>query len=519
MSARGVSGRVVLAAALLAFAGCASAGHLPARPAPALLPAGSPLGDRSLPDTEAWLRHHVFLGEAESALDMLRPRGRRYATGDRLILDLQGGIVQHLAGRYEESNAFLHRAELEVERRFTRSVVRAAGSLVASDHTLAYVPTFTERASIAYYRMLNFLALGDGEGAAVEARRLNAFLLRHEDETGVRCGVNGFFQYLTSFAYAAQDAWNDATVSLRQAQRAFAECGAGPGPVALQGELARAAARAGMPDLASEADLSGALLPMGPLPEHGRLLLVVEGGFAPAKIPRTLHVPIFPEEIEGLESSQAGEVLAAAAGVAARLVSSLVDPARPWSYHDDDPLHLWGRSLEGAHLVRLTWTDFAPPGPSAAVRVVVGGEEVEVAMAEPFAQHLLEEFRAQRAAVITRTVVRALSSYLLTREAEQRSERAGGRAAGVLAGFLANLTLNALEEADTRSWSLLPERIGVIHLELPAGEHTVSVKSAAAEGLREVGTVRVRAGRTAVLSTRLWTGGADAVPSGELAGS
>jgi hypothetical protein len=514
MSARKVSGCAALVAVLLALTGCASAGHLPARPSAAHLPAGSPLGDRTLPDHEAWLRHYVVAGEAEQAMSLLAPRRGPYGTSDRLVLDLQGGLVHHLAGRHAQSNELLHRAELEAERRLTRSVTRAVGSLLVSDRALAYVPTFTERASIAYYRMLNFMALGDGDGAAVEARRLNAFLLRHEDETGGRCGVNGFFQHLTAFAYAAQDAWNDATVSLRQAQRAYAECGTGSTATQpLLGDLAHAAFRAGMPELVPEA--AGAT---GGRAGMGRLLLVVEGGFAPAKIPRSLHVPIFPEEMEGLESGEAGEVLAAAAAVTARLVSNLVEQTQWGSAWDDDPVVRWGRSLEGAHIVRIAWTEHALPQAPRTARVEVGGEVVEMLLAEPLAERLLEEFQGQRTAAVTRTVARAISRYMLSREAEGRAEKEGGRAAGFLAGLFANLTLNSLEEADTRSWSLLPGHIGLLHLELPAGVHPVRV-GLGTGGFLELGMVRVQEGRTAVLSTRLWSEAEAATWAAEIPGS
>jgi uncharacterized protein len=502
MSPRRVAGRAALGLAALSLLACAPAGYLPARPSPAALPAGSPLGESALPDGEAWLRHYVFLGASTEALGLLSPRRGPY-TRDRLVRDLQAGIVHHLEGRHAESNALLLSAEAEVERRLTRSVTRAAGSLLVSDQALLYVPTFTERASIAYYRMLNFMALGEGEAAAVEARRLNAFLLHHEDETGRRCGANGFFQYLTSFAYAAEGAWNDAVVSLRQSERAYAECApAGGVPEPVLADLARAALRSGMPELAPE----GAGWPAGsPLDgSHGRLLVLVEGGFAPAKVPRLLHVPIFPEEVEGLAGGEAGEILAAAATVSARLVSSLTEQATWGASWDDDPLVRWGRSLEGAHMVRLAWTDHLLPDHPSGMRVEVGSHSGEMAMAEPLAQRLLEEFQAQRAAVITRAVARAISKYLLTREAEQRAEKEGGRAAGFLAGLFTNLTLNALEEADTRSWSLLPQRIGVLHLELPAGEHAVRVEVGGGGRLVELGTVRVEAGRTAVFSARLW---------------
>ncbi|HEU0016324.1 MAG TPA: hypothetical protein VFQ45_21775, partial [Longimicrobium sp.] len=88
-----------------------------------------------------------------------------------------------------------------------------------------------------------------------------------------------------------------------------------------------------------------------------------------------------------------------------------------------------------------------------------------------------------------------------------KAKKEGGEAAGFLAGLVANVGGNALERADTRSWSLLPDRVSVARLSLPPGEHRVSIEVTGEDGTvatLDLGTVAVAAGETVVRSRRVW---------------
>jgi hypothetical protein len=92
-----------LGAALL-LGGCAGAGMpLPAMPSPEALTPGSPLLSRTLPQGDAWLRHALQAGEAETALRLASGRSPARSS-DRLLRSLQEGVLLHEAGRYGESN-------------------------------------------------------------------------------------------------------------------------------------------------------------------------------------------------------------------------------------------------------------------------------------------------------------------------------------------------------------------------------------------------------------------------------
>jgi hypothetical protein len=509
-----------LALALL-LGGCGVRGGYPAHPGPERVPPESPLRSETLHRTDAWLRHYLMQGEHEEALRML---GSRVAPRDALVRSLQRGMVLHAAGRHAESNAALEEAEREAEERLTRSVARAAGSLLVNDGVLEYLPTPSERAMIPYYRMLNYLALDRPAEARVEAGRLSALLGEREAEE--KCVREGFLQYLSGLVYQSAGERNDALVSFRRAERAYDACPgeetAPPGP--LGADLWRAAREAGVEEVADSAarryGISGA-----PVAGAGEVVVLVEHGWVAYRAPEELHVPILPEEQEALrgddereredgedgdEEGERESVAEVAARVAARLLGNAVEEARWGSSYDEHPMVQWADAAAGAHILKLAWpvTRLEASRP-ARVRVVAGDSSAAAPVAEDLSAQVAREFAGRRALILTRAVGRALTKYLLTREVEEKAEKKGGELAGWVAARVANLAGNALERADTRSWSLLPDRISVVRLTLPPGEHPLRLEvDCGGETPRvvELGRVTVTPGGRVFRSARVWSG-------------
>jgi len=78
-----------------------------------------------------------------------------------------------------------------------------------------------------------------------------------------------------------------------------------------------------------------------------------------------------------------------------------------------------------------------------------------------------------------------------------------GETAGRIAGVLGNVGTALLEQADTRSWHLLPGSIGMTRLRLPAGTHALSVPDGRGSSV-DIGQVEVRPGRVTFVSARLF---------------
>jgi len=98
-----------------------------------------------------------------------------------------------------------------------------------------------------------------------------------------------------------------------------------------------------------------------------------------------------------------------------------------------------------------------------------------------------------------RTIVRGLAKYGAKEQADK---------AGKVAGLLANLLGAATEQADTRGWLTLPNRIAMARLRLPPGRYDLRVDllDAAGTTLRTdtIPDVIVRTADLALVSRRVF---------------
>lgn len=496
-----------------AIAGCAGGGRYPARPSPEALAPGSPLASATLGQTDAWLRHYLMRGHADSAVHLMRERD--VAPRDELLRHLQLGVVLHHAGQWEESNTAFQWAEEEAERRFTRSARQQVGMVLINDGMAAYTPPPAEMAMIPYYRMLNYLALGSGEGTLVEARKANAYLERIRTGSQEPCVGEGFVQYLTGLVYAGAGERTDALVSYRQAERGYDACAekkdGAAAPAMLGVDLYRAARAAGVREVADSA--AARYRVAGPALDGGtgdaELVVLVEEGWVAHRAPADIHVPIPEAEVEGLQSGDAARITESTARVAAHLLANLAEQGR-WGSTLDERFQLTD-ALNGAHILKMAW---AVPRLEAcaptAVRLLLDGDTAGVPIAAAdLSSAVARRWDAQRPAMVARMVTRGVAKYLAAREAERKGNKES-EALGWLAARAVNLAGNALERADTRSWSLLPDRISVARLTLPPGEHDVKIQVMGPNGMVEqtvdLGRVTLQPGGTRIVHHRVWGG-------------
>jgi len=493
---------------VLGLAGCAGRPY-PAMPHPAAIPPGSPLASHTLEPGDAWLRHYLMSGQAEAAVGMLSDP--RTAPRDPLVRDLQLGLALRQAERWEESNAAFERAELEAERRFSRSVTQTVGTLLVNDAVVSYSPPPAEAAMIPFYRMLNYLALGLPDEARVEARKAIGYLERLRGSAGEPCVGEGLVQYLAGLTFTGSGDRSDALVALRQAERGYDACQQDgvAAPLALGADLIRAARAAGVGEVADSAAARYRLASPPPPGTSGEVVVVLEQGWVAHRSGDALHVPIFDEDVDGLDSENHEGIVAASGRVSARMLESAVERAQWGSSLGDHPAVQVAAVAEGGYVMRLAWPVFRhEPATPAGVRLLIDDDTAgSPELATDLSALLMRRWERQRPAAMARMVGRGLTKYLLTREAERSAERKHGEAAGWLVGRLGNLAGNRLERADTRSWSLLPDRVSLVRLSLPPGEHRLALEvDDGMGGVRtlDLGPVRVEADRIRTVVRRVW---------------
>jgi uncharacterized protein len=482
---------------------------------------GGGLAPNGLATGEDRLRQMLVAGQATSAFERLG----RSAPDDDMLRALYHGVIAYHAGDFEASAHVLDSAAALADERMTRSVSRAALSLVSNDLILQYEPSRTERLMIPYYAALARIRLGDMSGAAVEARRLSLLLQQYDDRnTKLDPALRATLRYFAGAIFEASNERNDADVAYRNA-------------AAID------------PAFIYPTDLRHSAA------DSGTVIVVVEQGFVAHRVEQALAVLLLPEEVHAIAHGAADDKLAATAFVAGRIIerAAFASQHSTGSWHGATTLYVpapeqsivprtrirtvcttvpdtaatnstqaaAGRRVSTRavqecvekeeeigglpYLLKVAWPVYRSEyRPATRVWLTgVGDDAVFNAMAD-VSQSVTADFEAERALIVARTLARGTAKLALTRSLEKSIEEKS-EVAGLLVGVLGNVGSVLLERADTRSWHLLPAGVAVVRVRLPVGEHDLSVALDGA-AVREVslGTVAVRAGHTAILPLRAW---------------
>ncbi|MCL7963815.1 MAG: hypothetical protein M8858_00190, partial [marine benthic group bacterium] len=258
-------------------------------------------GPEGLSGYDTDLRSIARAEDFERALE-LTEEGKGGDAGDDLLRELHRAALLHYDGQYEASNRLLQEAEREIEDRHTKSVSRAALSVLTNDRVLAYNPPSFERIMLHYYGALNYLALGERDEAAVEARRLSTRLARGTDEerTDSDERFRRTMHYLAGMVFEAVGEWNSAEVAYRNAWEGWDRTPGRP-EIGLDSSTAR------------DSSLSRGLAAMTPAliardgrppADSGEVILLLETGFVAHRVERALAVPIYEGDVSKLKTGE-----------------------------------------------------------------------------------------------------------------------------------------------------------------------------------------------------------------------
>lgn len=498
-------------------------------------------GPHGLSSYDADLRRLSGLGRFDEALAIAEEKSGD--AGDEVLATLTLAIVEHYAGRYEQSNEHLQAADLEIEQRFTKSVSRAALSLVTNDRALAWLPSPNERLMIHVYGALNYLALGEPDEAAVEARRLARLLDALVDEDGVE-GLDAetrqlyrSLRYLTAAVFQQAGERNDADVAYRLA--------------GVRGSLEGA----GGADGAVGTD--GAVAPEDVSAETSGVVVLVESGFVAHRVEHSLNLLVGGDELDRLRHGSEERRLRHARCFSQQRLDR---PMNAWGTVNDDWCEGLSFSSSGkkkdddvTYLMRVAWPGMyrplsaAPVGPvrafsdsgSSAFPTLTAARDAAAVGAVPldattppatesgvsessFADEagsvpagaallsadlsgaVIQDFNRQAPEILVKSVARAAVKYAVVQAVEDGAREEDETLADV-AAIVGNVFTALTERADTRSWTLLPAQIQIVRLPLPPGTHDVRVAAEGGEAKTlDLGEVTVRPGRVTVVSARVW---------------
>ncbi len=349
-----------------------------------------------------------------------------------------------------------------------------------SDDAVPYRAPPYERLLLNSLNMLNFLALGDLEGAQVEARRLQVLESFFLDASGspLLPGLLALGNYLSAATFEAA---RDYDAAARHYRRAWSF---GMRPAGLRERLVDLmrltayAPRDADPPASGLVEIAEAARREGPLGGEeyrrrhvdGQLLVVVQSGLAPYKRPE--RIPI-------------GLALTLAAAWRHNQALSEADRRR-------------AAQLAAEGLVK--WLNFpvmtrdGVPGGSGVV-LRVDDRRVDFGSTFDVARQVEAAWDRLQAPLIASAITRLLTRFAVgygTRKAADalaRSAGTGHDTAGVLgwvAGLVLEGVLTAADTPDTRSWTTLPARISIFHERLEPGEHSVLAVVAGRQEARKI---------------------------------
>ncbi len=436
-------------------------------------------------DRHAMLRADLADGAFDKALAGIEKGSRGK---DRLLNLLEQGLVLHYADRWEESNAVFAEAEQLAADLYTKSISEGVFSLVSNDNSISYRATPNEMAMVPYFRALNYVYLGQRDGALVEARKAGLLLgeirSRIESDEAEALDQNAFLAYFAGLIFEWGGELNDAFIAYRAAAEAYAAAAgelSQATPPWLGADLARTGARLGFAEQLAEIrqghpDLLPEETPP-PTTGRGEVVLLLELGYAPMKVSRPIDIPIFADDD--------------------------YDDRNVWATDlHGRAIHGWSSGADIEYWLRIAvpeLVDHPPAVAGANVSAEVGASHARTVVVSDVAGRVGHEFDHALGGVMIKTIARGLAKYALTEKAENES---------ALAGFLANIFGAATEQADTRSWLTLPHEVAMARLSLPPGVHDLRVELIDAAG-RPVGSemiegVAVRAGGRVFLSRRVF---------------
>ena len=412
-------------------------------------------------------------GDAAAAVIAIDETKLAESDRDRFLYHAQRGHLLHLAGDFEASNREFEAAVAVSDELDPWSVTETLTDYSFNETVKAYSGEDYERAYLHYYMALNYLKMDDPQGALVECRRLDEEFrkldARYEDDG--RYQEDGFIRYLSGLIYESMGHRDDARVDFRLAVRAY------------EGEWGHEMHLPTPPGLEWSVERSG---------PRTEIVVVIESGWAPYKIEKSVEVPIHralvPEELRGRTNLAALVKVAypefvspSGAGVPFR--AGVADSSGGFAFteaaerlQDLDALARWV-------LKRRT--------PAIVLRSTLRATAKQVAFA--LAKHEVEEARDKDS----------------DKKPVAFLEGDGSIWKAIFGWLFENLGTRLVaetEQADTRSWVLLPAEIWMARIPVQPGEYEVMVQALDGSEPISLGRVSLAQGEKVFRSARFFGG-------------
>lgn len=367
---------------------------------------------------------------------------KAYSPKDRLLYYLDAGLLYYYQGDWAASNALLEEAESAFEELQTKSISRAAGSLILNDNALEYAGEDYEDIYINVFKCLNYLQMKDFAAAQVEIRRIDDKLsyleskyARMEKELSkdphyqpelkssrFHFHSSALARYLSLLIYLALDDVHSARIDYDNILFAFES----------QPELYPFS----LPPLVKPQERSAQ--------EYLQVLCFVNRG--PFKVAEELQVR----------------------GGKDHLFVSGSDPAMP-------ALQLVWQDMQPDYYFKFSIPKMQTRSPRIAsiIAVAADGSRYPLAKLEDFSLTAQKSFATKEAGILLKSLARTVAKGLAMEKAKREAERKGSTLTSLLVSITADVGMYISENADLRLAGFFPAAAYIAELPLSAGEQDI----------------------------------------------
>lgn len=371
-----------------------------------------------------------------------------YGNNNLLLYYLDKLMALHSAKRYQESNKLVDRAAKLIEDLFTKSVSQEVGAVLTSDNALSYEGEDFEKAFIYVIGALNYLYLGEHDEALVDARRVELVLdkfnrkYREENQNNPlnTYSEDAFIRWFSGYLYGWDQngqALNDALISFRRALNTYESVytpkyGTRAPRILIEDYLRAAHYLHFEEDLTELRQKYGNVdfISQSQANTMGEILFMHLNGEAPFKVDRFWSVP-FDNKI-----------------------------------------------------VQVAYPEFIRKHKRIAYAVLrIGNAEATTEVVEDIEAIAIQNLHDRMGRIQGKMIARALAKYAIAKGTEA-GVAAGTKdnGAGAFAGLLVSIIGAATEQADKRSWLLLPASVDVARVFVPPGVYNGRVDFYASNG-------------------------------------
>lgn len=146
-----------------------------------------------------------------------------YGSNSQFLYYFDLGTLQHYNRDFKESAKNLDKAEEIYGELYTRSVTNEAAAIATNDNVRPYRARPFEIVVLHELQILNYLAMGDLDGALVEVKRAQLALERLYQKDNEKVNDNGFLRYLCALVYDLAGEGDDASIAYVNTVKAYDE--------------------------------------------------------------------------------------------------------------------------------------------------------------------------------------------------------------------------------------------------------------------------------------------------------